>query len=108
AGQLDREERSLFDGVDTSVAGLAQFAGVRPPRGLVEGLAAIQTTAQNAERRFTAEGAGAALQPLVTGLRAVRGLRAQLRNLTIDEGGRFEIDFRLRQKEREFQQAILL
>ena len=70
--------------------------------------AAIQTTAQNAERRFTSEGAGAALQPLVTGLRAVRGLRAQLRNLTIDEGGRFEIDFRLRQKEREFQQAILL
>jgi LmbE family N-acetylglucosaminyl deacetylase len=108
AGQLDREERSLFDGVDTSVAGLAQFAGARPPRGLVEGLAAIQTTAQNAERRFTSEGAGAALQPLVTGLRAVRGLRAQLRNLTIDESGRFEIDFRLRQKEREFQQAILL
>ena len=108
AGQLDREERSLFDGVDTSVAGLAQFAGARPPRGLAEGLAAIQTTAQNAERRFTTEGAGAALQPLVTGLRAVRGLRAQLRNLAIDEDGRFEIDFRLRQKEREFQQAILL
>ncbi len=80
AGQLDRDERSLFDGVDTSVAGLAQFAGARPPRGLVEGLAAIQTTAQNAERRFAAEGAGATLQPLVTGLRAVRALRAQLRD----------------------------
>ena len=107
-GQLDRDERLLFDGVDTSVAGLAQFAGARPPRGLVEGLAAIQTTAQNAERRFAAEGAGATVQPLVTGLRAVRVLRAQLRTLAIDEGGRFEIDFRLRQKEREFQQAILL
>ena len=33
AGQLDRDERWLFDGVDTSVAGLAQFAGARPPRG---------------------------------------------------------------------------
>jgi LmbE family N-acetylglucosaminyl deacetylase len=107
-GQLDRDERWLFDGVDTSVAGLAQFAGARPPRGLVDGLAAIQTTAQNAERRFAAEGAGATLQPLIAGLRAVRVLRAQLPTLPIEEGGRFEIDFRLRQKEREFQQAILL
>jgi len=108
AGQLDRDERSLFDSVDTSVAGLAQFAGARPPRDLVEALATIQTTVQNAERRFTTEGAAATLQPLVTGLRAVRALRAQLRTMAIDEGGRFEIDFRLRQKERELQQAILL
>ena len=28
--------------------------------------------------------------------------------MQIDEGGRFEIEFRLRQKEREFQQAIVL
>ena len=28
--------------------------------------------------------------------------------MPIDEAARFEIDFRLRQKEREFQQAILL
>jgi LmbE family N-acetylglucosaminyl deacetylase len=108
AGQLDRDERSLFDGVDTSVAGLAQFAGSSPPRDLVEGLAAIQATAQSAERRFAAEGPGATLQPLLAGLRAVRALRAQLRTLAIDERGLFEIDFRLRQKEREFQQAVLL
>ena len=108
AGQLERDERWLFDGVDTAVADLAQFAGARPPRGLVEGLAAIQTAAQDAERRFAAEGAGATLQPLVTGLRAVRVLRAQLQTLAIEESGRFEIDFRLKQKEREFQQAILL
>ncbi len=108
AGQLDRDERWLFDGVDTSVAGLAQFAGARPPRGLVAGLAAIQTSVQNAGRRFAAEDAAATVQPLVAGLRGVRALRAQLRTLEIDEGGRFEIDFRLRQKEREFQQAILL
>ena len=108
AGQLDRDERSLFDGVDTSISGLAQFAGARPPRDLAEGLATIQTTVQNAERRFATEGAGAALQPLMTGLGAVRALRALLGTSAIDEGGRFEIDFRLRQKEREFQQAILL
>ena len=38
----------------------------------------------------------------------MRAARAQLRALAIDEAPRFEIEFRLRQKEREFQQAILL
>ena len=107
-GQMEREERSLFDGVDTSVVGLGQFAGPRPPRELVDALTTIHTTVQNAERRFATEGADATVQPLVTGLRAVRALRAQLRTMGIDERGRFEIDFRLRQKEREFQQAVLL
>jgi len=34
-------------------------------------------------------------------------LRGQLRAMAIDDTARFEIDFRLRQKEREFQQAAL-
>ena len=46
--------------------------------------------------------------PAALSLRAVRSLRAQLRQMTIDDAGRFDIDFRLRQKEREFQQALVL
>ena len=44
--------------------------------------------------------------PLVTGLRTVRVLRSQLRAISRSTtAARFEIEFRLRQKEREFQQA---
>jgi LmbE family N-acetylglucosaminyl deacetylase len=107
-GHMGRSERSLFDGIDTSIAGLAQFAGSRPPRALTNVLGAIQTSVQSAARRFTGEGAAATLPSLLTGLRALRALRAQLGSLVVEEEGRFEIDFRLRQKEREFQQAILL
>src|SRR4249919_734023 len=32
-GQLQRDERSLTDGLDTSIVGLAQFAGAKPPKG---------------------------------------------------------------------------
>ena len=39
---------------------------------------------------------------------AVRVLRGLLRSMPIDDAARFEIDFRLRQKEREFQQATLV
>jgi LmbE family N-acetylglucosaminyl deacetylase len=111
-GGLTRPDRNLYDGVEYAIAGLAQFAGARPPRELTNGLAAISSAVLDAQKRFDAAGAGgdnaAMLQPLLNGLRATRELRAQLRTMTVPDDGRFEIEFRLRQKEREFQQAILL
>src|SRR5262245_16054898 len=102
------QEVALFDGIDTSIAGLARFAGARPPKELTQGLAAIATAVQTAQRRFDSESDDATVLPLLTGLRAVRALRSQLASLPLDDNGRFEIRTRLIQKEREFQQAILL
>lgn len=107
-GALERDEQTLFEGVDTSIAGLAKFAGTRTPRELKEGLAAIASSVQTAQKKFDAESDEATLQPLLLGLNAVRALRGQLRSMPLDEGARFEIDMRLRQKEREFQQAALI
>jgi LmbE family N-acetylglucosaminyl deacetylase len=107
-GQLDRVEQSLFDGVDTTFAGLARFAGARPPRDLTQGLSAIASAVARAQRAFDTGSDQETLIPLLTGLRAVRALRGRLRALALDDEARFEIDFRLRQKEREFQQAIVL
>jgi len=108
AGQMQRDERTLFDNIDTSIAGLSQFAGPRPPRELNESLSQIATAIRTAQLRFDDAGDQATLTPLLTGLRAVRTTRGLLRGVQIDDSARFEIDFRLRQKEREFQQAILL
>ncbi|MGB7217428.1 MAG: PIG-L family deacetylase, partial [Vicinamibacterales bacterium] len=106
-GAMDRDEKTLFDGVDTSLTGLAKLAGPRVPRDLSDGLNAIQSAVQAAQKKFETETDEAALQPLLTGLRAERALRGQLRTIAIDDATRYEIDFRLRQKEREFQQAAL-
>jgi LmbE family N-acetylglucosaminyl deacetylase len=103
-----REETSLFDGIDTSIMGLAKFAGAKPPKDLHEGLTVISNAVQNARKAFDTTSDEATLKPLLDGLFAVRVLRRELRSMPIDEAGRFEIDFRLRQKEREFQQAITL
>ena len=103
-----RSDAALFDGIDTSIAGLARFAGARPPRELTQGLAAIAGAVQTAQRRFDSENDDATVIPLLTGLRAVRALRSQLTTMPLDDNGRFEIRTRLLQKEREFQQAILL
>ena len=106
-GQMDADERSLFDGVDTSIAGLAKFAGARPPRDLVTGLAVIASSVQAAQKKFDTEGDGATVQPLLAGLYALRVLRGELRTMAIDDDAKYEIEFRLRQKEREFQQALV-
>jgi hypothetical protein len=111
AGGLDRPDRGLFDGIDYSWLGLAQFAAPKPPRELTNGLSAIASAVQDAQKRFDAAAPGnedSTLQPLLTGLRLTRELRGQLRAIPIADAARFDIDFRLRQKEREFQQAVLL
>lgn len=107
ANSKPAQEAALFDGIDTSIAGLARFAGPKPPKELTQGLAAIASAVQQAQRRFDTENDDATVLPLLTGLRAVRALRSQLPAISLDENARFEIRTRLLQKEREFQQAIL-
>jgi LmbE family N-acetylglucosaminyl deacetylase len=103
------EERSLFEGIDSTVAGLSRFAGQqRPPRELTQGLSAITDAVKAAQRDFDLQNDGAALQTLLNGLRTVRVLRSQLATMKLDDAAKFEIDFRLNQKEGEFQQAALL
>jgi LmbE family N-acetylglucosaminyl deacetylase len=101
-------ETSLFEGIDSSIASLATFAGGKPPSELVEGLSAISSAVLAAKRSFDTGNDEATLQPLLTGLQTVRSLRGQLHGLGLEEVARFEIDFRLRQKEEEFQQAAIL
>lgn len=107
-GGSAKTEQALFDGIDYSIAGLVRFAGAKPPRELTQGLSALSTAVQNAQKAYQVSGDAATVQPLLLGLRTVRQLRAQIRQMAIDELGRFDIEFRLRQKEREFQQAIVL
>src|SRR6202040_2770594 len=50
-GQMQRDERSLFDNIDRSIAGLAQFAGPKVPKELTELLAAIASAVDMAQRK---------------------------------------------------------
>ncbi len=53
-------------------------------------------------------GPAATLPELTAGLAAVRGLRAGLPSVVEPEDGRYEIDFRLKLKEAQFQDALVL
>ena len=107
-GGTGRAETTLFDGVDTTINGLAQFAKAPPPGALTSGLAAIASQVERAQRAFTSQGVSAAREPIIAGLGAVRALRSQLASLGLDETARHEIDYRLQAKEEQFQQAAVL
>ena len=102
------DETSLFDGIDTSIIGLSKLVSGKAPKDLMDGLTTISSAVSTAQRDFDTISDQTAVKPLLDGLFAVRVLRRSLRTMAIDDAARFDIDFRLRQKEREFQQAALL
>lgn len=107
-GALDRVEASLFDGLDTTITGLVQYAAGPAPEALRAGLAAVAREVERAQRAFDTQTLTATLPPLTAGLTAVRSLLTQIGTFGLSESAAYEIGFRLRAKEQEFQRAILL
>ncbi len=106
-GQKDKIETSLFDGVDTRLEALAQYAGPNPPAALTSAMGAIAADAKAARTAFDSGNDASAAQPIEAGLTAIRALRAQLAGMTLNDSARYEIDFRLRVKERDYEDAVL-
>ena len=106
-GQVGKDEKSLFDGIDTSLAALARFAAPDPPAPLIAALEGIAGQAKRAQEAFASGNDAGTAAPVEAGLAAVRALRAQLGSLPLSESARYEIDFRLRTKERDYQDAVL-
>jgi len=106
-GQMQKDESGLFDGIDITLAGIARFAGATPPDALTSGLAAIVEQAQQARSAFDSGNDAATAAPIEAGLAAIRALRAQLPSMRLSDSARDEVDFRLRNKERDYQNAVL-
>ena len=105
-GGVARSEREIFDGVDTSLRGLLRFAPANAPADLGTRLDAIAAWVAEARTALAATGTAVAVTPIARGLTAVRELRGALGGLT--EDARYELDFRLAQKEKQFEQALVL
>ena len=107
ADGVDRGEKDPFDGVDVSLGSLAGYAGANPPAALTSALSTIAGHVQRARRELGTTGGGGVVPPLTAGLSAVRALRRDLAGMGVSEDARFEIDFRLAQKESQFVRALL-
>jgi hypothetical protein len=106
-GEMEKDETSLFDGVDVSLAGVAQYAGAKPPAALTMGLGAVVDRAVAAQKAFASGNDAGTAEPIEAGLTALRALRLQLGSMGLAESARYEIDYRLNLKERDFEDAVL-
>ena len=106
-GQKDKAENSLFDGMDTRLEALTRYAGP-PPVALTSAIGAIAADAKLAGNAFDSGNDAATASPIEAGLEAIRTLRAQLGDMGgLDDSARYEIGFRLRLKERDYEDALL-
>jgi LmbE family N-acetylglucosaminyl deacetylase len=102
-------ETDILDGIDSSLAGLARFAGSgAPPAFLTTALADLQRALDGAVTAARPERPGDAVQGVVEFLRRLRALRQEAEKSGLDPRARFELLDRLAEKDREAQAALAL
>jgi len=94
-------ERSVFDGLDVSLPGLAAIAGL-PAGSLRTELAAIETAARQALSTYQPLDPSRIVPPLADGLAATRAARRALQGLDASRDAKGDADFLLAVKERDF------
>ncbi len=98
-------ERSVFDGIDTSIMGIAKLSGLRDDAINGE-LSNMQQAAALALDEFNAMAPQKIIKPLGEGLQATRKAREKLAAMSADTNARADADLLLLQKEKEFAEAL--
>ncbi|HVZ20458.1 MAG TPA: PIG-L family deacetylase, partial [Vicinamibacterales bacterium] len=104
--QEPAKEQSIFDGIDTTVPGLAALAGL-PPGSLASQLQAMDTAAKQALAQYQPRDPARLIPTLANGLRATREARTALTSLAASAGAKADADFLLAFKERDFEDALV-
>ena len=98
-------EETFFDGIDTSVNGIASLAASRPEY-LNKGLAEIARLADEAARQYAPDRPHTIARVLADGLRATRSLAEQVRGGSFAEPDKSDVLFELRAKEDRWEHAL--
>ncbi len=99
------KETSVFDGLDTSLPGLAGLMGL-PAGTLTRELSAIDTDAREALGSFNALEPERSVPVLARGLNATRTARQVLSSTAVSPDARADVDFVLARKEADFIEAL--
>lgn len=97
----------IFDGIDTSISGIAILCGVKET-AIIENLKEAQASATQALAGYSVFAPEKLVDPLIAGLLAVRSARNALSKSTIRAEAREEANFLLKIKEEEFTRGLQL
>jgi LmbE family N-acetylglucosaminyl deacetylase len=104
--QAAAPERSVFDGLDVTIAGMGALLGL-PQAALASQLQAIDSAAQKALAEYEPLHPGRIVPTLASGLRATRDAREALKSTGGSADARADADFLLADKEQEFADALV-
>lgn len=99
-------EVSFFDGIDTSITGLAQTVGANPPAWLGDGLSRIQAAVNGAVEKYNLREPGRIVSELTQGLEQTRRLLARIADSTLPPDVRQHLALVLGRKESQFADAL--
>ena len=100
------EEASVFDGIDTSIPGLAKLAGL-PDGALQVPLATMDAAARETLEQVDVRHPDRILPMLARGLKAARDAKAAVASLTASPDAKAEATFLLDQEIRQYEDALL-
>ncbi|HEY3835150.1 MAG TPA: PIG-L family deacetylase [Bryobacteraceae bacterium] len=99
------QEKSFFDGIDTSVEGIASLAP-DAPGALKSGLAEISADVKKAVTGFRPDRPQEIAPALAEGLKRTQALIAEMRSHSIAEPGKANVIYELEQKQMQFGKAL--
>ncbi len=97
------QERSLFDGLDTTISGLAKLTPASV--NIATPLADVQKQVETAIAKFDARDPSSVMPQLTAGLRGIRGVLQTVRSSSMEAAAKDHLLFLLGNKEREFVDA---
>ena len=104
--QAPAPEKTIFDGVDITVPGIAKLAGL--PDGTIRAeLTAIDAAAKKALADYAPLNPGRIIPALADGLRATHAARTALKSSSAPADARADADFLLALKENDFSDALV-
>jgi LmbE family N-acetylglucosaminyl deacetylase len=101
------KEDTFFDGIDVSLAGIADLAGAAPPEFLKSGLAQMNEPVENAMKAFSANDPSAIAGTLAKGLKATDALVAEVKNSSLSPEAKYNVLNELTLKQAQFRSAIV-
>ena len=102
---IPKEEKDIFDGMDSTILGIADFAGQKAPQ-LKQALTEVQRAAEQAKKDYNPYSTRSVSGTIAQGLRRLRGIRRELPRMGLGEAEMYEVDYLLDRKEKDFADAL--
>jgi len=104
-GMKDNEQ-DMFDGIDVTLSGIADFAGNAAPN-LKKALAEVQRAADDAKESYNPFVTAKVTPIIAKGLKKLREIRTSLSGSGLSESELYDTDFLLKVKEEDFVDALV-